>query len=105
MKTYKFKLIKCYPNSPKLNTVIEFNENQTLQYDHILADVANSPEFWRNVSYGDVEEEVDKIFDESLYSIREGIGGEGEYELDTPYCKKKIVQYIKQLLSEQETTN
>ena len=39
------------------------------------------------------------------YWYNTGRGEEGEYELDTPYCKKKIVQYIKELLNEQKTTD
>lgn len=99
MKIFKYKLVKIYPNSPKLGTTIEFNENQTLQYDCILADVANSPEFWRDVSNGDVEEQVDKIFRDSSY--REHYNNvEWDDILNIPVCKKKIVEYIKQLLNE-----
>lgn len=103
LKIHKYKLIKTYPTSPELGTILTFYEHQKVRYT--MEGICRSyPEFWKDVNNGDVEEEVDRIFDESLYSIREGIGGEKEYELDTRLCKKRIVEYIKQMLNENQNT-
>jgi len=97
MKIFKYKLIKTYPTSPELGTVLTFYEHQKIQYT--MEGVTNNPEFWRDVSNGDIEEQVDKIFRDSSY--REHYNNvEWDDILNIPVCKKKIVEYIKQLLNE-----
>ena len=98
LKIHKYKLIKTYPTSPELGTILTFYEHQKVRYT--MEGICRSqPEFWKDVNNGDVEEEVDRIFDESLYCLRDE-----EYELDTKLCKKRIVEYIKQLINENQNT-
>ncbi len=108
MKTRKFKLIKAFPLSPSLNTIVEFKSEKDLNdgiYEVgaitclMLTDCTSYPEFWRDVSNGDIEEEVDKIFEDSTYELSYS-NTDWDTELDISLCKKKIVQYIKELLNE-----
>ena len=105
MKTRKFKLIKAFPLSPLLNTIVEFLNEDHQIYDVgaipelLYSDCANYPEFWRDASNGDIEEEVDAIFEkcttQDFYS-----NTEWNEELNIGCCKKEIVRFINKLLDE-----
>ena len=76
LKIHKYKLIKTYPTSPELGTILTFYEHQKVRYT--MEGICRSyPEFWKDVNNGDVEEEVDRI---------------------------RIVEYIKQLINENQNT-
>jgi len=97
LKIHKYKLIKTYPTSPELGTILTFYEHQKVRYT--MEGITNNPEFWKDVSNGDVEEEVNKIFQDCTEQYHYS-NTDWDEELNIPVCKKKIVEYIKQLLNE-----
>ena len=65
----------------------------------MLSDLTDYPEFWEDVSNGDIEKEVDNIFENSMYQLNY-TNIDSVMELDISLCKNEIVKYIKRLLNE-----
>ena len=65
----------------------------------MLSDLTDYPEFWEDVSNGDIEKEVDNIFEkcttQDFYS-----NTEWNEELNIGCCKKELVMYINKLLDD-----
>ena len=65
----------------------------------MLTDCTSYPKFWKDVSNGDIEKEVEKIFKDSTYQDMYN-NTDCTEELDIPYCKIAIIEYINKLLDE-----
>ena len=105
----KFKLIKAYPLSPPIGTIVIFEGNRkytvhiNIKDKLFIGDCINYPDFWEDITQ-DIKADVDAIFSKSEFPAYDNIVN-WHYELNIEHCKTKIVDYIKTLLKNENKNN